>query len=380
MYFIPFVAAAAAGTFWYWQLRTTDGSPILHAVSVLVIACPCALGLATPVAVLAGTGMAARKGILIKGGYVLERMLKVDTVVLDKTGTITEGKMSVTEILGDRIATLQYGASAEQGSEHLMGSAIVRHAHEQSIELFPLDSCQAVPGQGIIATMNRTRILVGKKTLLEQEGVRIPSAFDAEANNQERKGTTVVWVSRDTIVLGALALMDHPRPDAENAIERLHAMNLAVAMVTGDNQATAESIANQTGIRSVRAGMLPAEKAAMISGMRDRGHVVLMVGDGINDAPALAAADVGMAMATGSDIAMESAGVVLMSSNLMSAVMTLEMSKRTFAIIQQNLFWAFLYNIAAIPLAMAGLLSPIVAAAAMALSSVAVVTNSLRLR
>lgn len=393
-YFIPFVIAASGFTFWYWYRYFYADQSLLNAVSVLVIACPCALGLATPVAVLAGTGSAARKGILIKGGDILERMHKIDTVVLDKTGTITTGKMSVVEVRSaecgvgreqlktknSKLETVQFAASAEQGSEHLMGSAIVRYAHEQGIQLFPFDAFRAVPGQGIGATVQGSSVLVGKRTYLEASGIAIGPEVVREAEQIEQTGKTVVWVARGDDFLGLLALMDVPKEDSQDAISRLKRMKIDVTMVTGDNAGTAQAIAGQTGIASVIAGVLPQGKSEEIVRLRAQGRVVAMVGDGINDAPALAAADIGIAMASGSDIAMESADVVLMRSDLNSVVEAVALSRKTFRIIKQNLFWAFFYNVAAIPLAMAGLLNPIVAAAAMAISSVTVVMNSLRLR
>ncbi len=393
-YFIPFVIAASGFTFWFWYRYFYADQSLLNAVSVLVIACPCALGLATPVAILAGTGSAARKGILIKGGDILERMHKVDTVVLDKTGTITTGKMSVVEVRNaecgvgseqlktknSKLETVQFAASAEQGSEHLMGSAIVRYAHEKGFQLFPFDAFRAVPGQGIEASVQGSRVLVGKRVLLESNGIVLDPATLRKAAEIEQTGKTVVWVARGDEFLGLLALMDVPKEDSQEAIRQLKRMKIDVTMITGDNSGTAQAIAGQTGITSVIAGVLPQGKSEEINRLRAQGKVVAMVGDGINDAPALAAADIGIAMASGSDIAMESADVVLMRSDLNSVVQALELSRRTFRIIKQNLFWAFFYNVAAIPLAMAGLLNPIVAAAAMAISSVTVVMNSLRLR
>jgi Cu+-exporting ATPase len=382
-------------TFLYWSQQSRGAAPILHAVTVLVIACPCALGLATPFAVLAGTGMAARSGILVKGGAILERLHKVDTIVLDKTGTITTGRMKVVEVRSAECGmrnenselrtlnaelTIQYAASAEQGSEHLVGRAIVYYAQEQGIPLLTHQSFQALPGLGVLATIQGALIRVGKRVFLEHAGVPIEPEIATEAERLEHDGKTVVWVSRDKAVLGIITLMDIPKKDAQNAIEQLKDMKIDIIMITGDNQTTANSIAEKTGIHNVRAGIFPAGKSEEILRLQAAGKVVAMVGDGINDAPALAAADVGMAMAEGSDIAMESADVVLMRSDLSSVVRALVVSRKTFRIIKQNLFWAFFYNVAAIPLATAGVLSPIVAAAAMAMSSVTVVMNSLRLR
>jgi Cu+-exporting ATPase len=321
-------------------------------------------------------------------------MHRVDTVVLDKTGTITTGKMSVvevrsatTKVQGSRFKVqegknelLQYASSAEQGSEHLMGSAIVRYAQEQHVQLFPCDAFRAIPGQGVEASVQGLRVLVGKRTFLEANGIAIGPAIVQEAEQLEQTGKTVVWVARGKDFLGFLVLMDVPKEDAKEAVHLLKRMNIGVTMVTGDNIGTAQAIADQTGIASIIAGVLPAGKSEEIARLRARGRVVAMAGDGINDAPALVAADIGIAMASGSDIAMESADVVLMRSDLKSVVQAIELSRTTFRIIKQNLFWAFFYNGAAIPLAMAGMLNPIVAAAAMAISSVTVVMNSLRIR
>ena len=369
-------------------------------MSVLVIACPCALGLATPVAVLAGTGRAARSGILIKGGDVLERMHKVNTVVMDKTGTLTTGKMQVVEVRnleqadrvgvadGNAVASIQnrsekiilYAASAEQGSEHLLGAAIVRYARDKGISPLSSGGFQAVPGQGVRAMVEGKQVLVGKQSLLEQEDIVVYPEIVAEAEVLEQSGRTVVFVSQEKVLLGMIALMDSPKPDAAFAVERLKRMGMEVVMITGDNRTTADVIAKRTGIEKVLSGVLPSGKSEEVTKLRTEGRVVAMVGDGINDAPALAAADVGVAMSAGSDIAMESASMVLMRSDLTGVVQAIELSRKTFRVIKQNLFWAFFYNVAAIPLAMAGLLHPIVAAGAMALSSVTVVTNSLRLR
>ncbi len=414
-YFIPFVLSVAAGTFFYWSRMQGAGSystAMLNAVSVLVIACPCALGLATPVAILSGTGSAARRGILIKGGDVLERLHKVDTVIMDKTGTLTTGKMSVVDVRaveqadcvgvrnGNTVASIQkrglpndklktqnprletvlYAASAEQGSEHLLGAAIVDYAKEQGIPLLKVEGFQAVPGQGVRAMIADMPVLVGKRTLLGKKDVVIYPEIADEAEALEHGGRTVVFVARDKALLGIIALMDSPKPDAAQAVAGLKDKGVDVVMITGDNRTTAEVIAEATGIERVRSGILPSGKADEIRRLRSKGNIVAMVGDGINDAPALAAADVGIAMAAGSDVAIESADVVLLRPGLMGIVEAFELSRRTFRVIKQNLFWAFFYNVAALPLAVSGVLNPIVAAAAMAVSSVTVVTNSLRLK
>lgn len=387
-WFIPLVIAASAGTGWYWVQHATGTTAVLNAVSVLVIACPCALGLATPVAVLAGTGRAARKGILIKGGDILERLHKVDAVVLDKTGTVTTGKMSIVEVQcaergargDDAITLLMYAASAEQGSDHPMGKAIVRHAGEQGIRIPTAQNVFAAPGQGITAYVGGSAVRVGKRDFLERNAVWVSSDTIARADAMEQGGMTVAWVSRDKTLLGIIGVMDKPRQEASAAIEQLKSMKIDITMITGDNEITARAIAEKTGIRSVRAGVSPPGKSEHINILKDEGKVVAMVGDGINDAPALAVADVGMAMATGTDIAMESADVVLMRSDLSSVAEAIILSRKTLSVIRKNLFGAFFYNVIAIPFAMAGVLNPIIAAAAMAMSSVTVVLNSLRLR
>ena len=381
-YFIPFVLVIAVATFWYWNRFFYPTHSILIAVSVLVISCPCALGLATPVAVLAGMGAAARRGILFKGGDILERMHKVDTVVLDKTGTITAGKMRVSDVQGPESeeAILRFAASAEQGSEHLLGQAIVAGARERDIALHRPEEFTALPGQGASALVNGQLTLVGKRTLLEQRGITVAAAVMIAAERLEKDGRTVVYVSRSNEVLGVIGLMDAPKPDAAAAVLRLKRAGTTVVMITGDNQETARIIGERTGIDLVRSGVLPEGKAEEVLALQRSGRIVAMAGDGINDAPALSAADVGIAMASGTDIAMESANVVIMRSDLTGVADALDLSRRTFRVISQNLFWAYFYNLAALPLAMAGFLNPIIAAAAMAVSSITVVLNSLRLR
>jgi P-type Cu2+ transporter len=399
-YFIPVILAVAAATFGYWSMQGGGNSAaaMLSAVSVLVIACPCALGLATPVAILAGTGRAARRGILIKGGDVLERMRAVRVVVFDKTGTLTTGKMGVEEVwsVGSKIGMrnaecgvrneereselLQLAASAEQASEHLLGAAIVNHAKDQGVELLPAGDFRALPGQGVRATVDGKRIFVGKKEMLGGEGVHIPSDAEEAAQQLEEQGMTVVFVARAGKLIGYIALMDAPRSEASATVNRFKKLGMDVMMITGDNEATAHVVASGMGIEKVLAGVLPGGKADAVRQIRRQGKAVAMVGDGINDAPALAAADVGIAMSSGSDVAIESAGVVLVRRDLETAVEAFEISRKTLRIIKQNLFWAFFYNVAAVPLAVSGMLVPVVAAAAMVVSSVSVVTNSLRAR
>lgn len=390
-WFIPVILAVAAATFVYWSLQGDgDGAvAMLSAVSVLVIACPCALGLATPVAILAGTGRAARRGILIKGGDVLERMQTVRVVVFDKTGTITTGKIGVVGVWSSEFGVrgeqreselLQLAASAEQTSEHLLGAAIVKHAKQQGIPLLSSSEFRALPGQGVRASVDGQPVIVGREDLLRHEGVQVPQEILDKTKELEKQGRTVVFVARSSILTGFIALMDAPRSEASGTVARIKNLGMDVMMITGDNEATARVVASRTGIHKVLAGVLPGGKADAVRRIRQEGRAVAMVGDGINDAPALAAADVGIAMSTGSDVAIESAGVVLVRRDLGTAAEAFEISRKTLRVIKQNLFWAFFYNIAAVPLAVSGMLVPVVAAAAMVVSSVSVVTNSLRAR
>jgi Cu2+-exporting ATPase len=385
-YFIPVIILLAAASFWYWRYEVPQGKALLIAVSVLVISCPCALGLATPVAILAGTGSAARRGILIKGGDILERLHKVDTIVLDKTGTITTGKLTVVEVWTgtDGILSpgelLQIAASVERSSEHLIGSAIVSSAKEAGMSLLPAGSFRAFPGQGAYAEVGGLPVLVGKADLLRQESIDIPAIVLERAAHLERQGRTVVYIARGRVVLGIIALMDTPKRDAAAAVARLKRRNIKISLITGDNAATAAAIGRTIGIERILSGVMPENKADEIMKLRRTGGVVAMIGDGINDAPALASSDVGIAMASGSDIAVDSAHIVLLRSDMQSVADALDLSCRTFRVVRQNLFWAFFYNATAVPLAMAGVLTPIVSAAAMSVSSVTVVLNSLRLK
>jgi Cu2+-exporting ATPase len=387
-YFVPAVVLVASATFLYWSHYLAPGVALQIAVSVLVIACPCALGLATPVAIVAGTGKAAKQGILVKGGDVLEELHRIRTVVFDKTGTLTTGRMTVSEVTamvdgretrgGQR--ALLYAASAEEGSEHLLGKAIVEHAKEQGLALLPAGNFTALPGLGARAEVDGEQVFVGKKELLEGQGIAMPGELAERARRMEEQKNTVVYVAKEGEVLGLIALRDAPRRDATEALRRLRRENIETVMITGDNEDTARSVAREMGVESLFANVLPEGKAREVEGLRKSRGKVAMVGDGINDAPALAAADVGIAMATGSDIAMESADIVLMRPALSAVADAVKLSRKTFRVVRQNLFWAFFYNVVAIPLAVMGLLHPIIAAGAMAMSSVSVVANSLRLR
>ena len=390
-YFVPVVICIAIATFVLWFDLSPPGSRLTMAlltfVSVLIIACPCALGLATPTAIMVGTGRGAQSGILIKGGEALETAHKLTTVVLDKTGTITRGVPSVTDIVAqdlDDRTLLQLAASAEVGSEHPLGEAIVRSAGEQGLSRLPVTAFNAIPGQGIEATVDGKQILIGTPLLLQERGIE---PAQTAAHRLADEGKTPVYLAVDGRFAGIIAIADPVKDGSRAAIQRLHALGLEVIMLTGDNSRTAGAIARQVGVDRVLAEVLPQGKGEEIRKLQAEGKIVAMVGDGINDAPALAQADVGIAMGSGTDVAMEAADITLVRGDLSGVVSSIALSRATIANIKQNLFFAFFYNILGIPLA-AGvlfpftgwLLSPIIASLAMALSSVSVVTNALRLR
>ena len=385
--FVPVVVAIAALSFAGWLVAGAGfGEAVIHAVSVLVIACPCALGLATPTALMVGTGAAARAGILIKDAEALERAHAVDLVVFDKTGTLTEGRPEVREVWassGDEDALLASAAAAQGGSEHPLGQAMVRAAAERELELPPLDAFTALPGRGVEASVGGREMCLGSRRWMAERGVET-AALEPRAVALEERGMTVVWLAGDgedrTQPLGIIAIGDSARSGAAAAVARLVEQGIEVAMLTGDDSRTAGVVASELGITRVIAEVLPEDKAREVEALRGRGRVVAMVGDGVNDAPALAAADVGFAMASGTDVAMHTAGVTLMRSEPSLVADALSVSHVTTRKIRQNLFWAFVYNAAGLPLAALGYLSPVVAGAAMAMSSVSVVTNSLLLR
>jgi Cu+-exporting ATPase len=389
-YFVPVVIliAVLAGLAWYLSgMSLTFALTIL--ITVLVIACPCALGLATPTAIMVGAGKGAEYGVLIKGGEALETAHQVKMVVLDKTGTITEGKPKVTDLLvvegGNEHDLLQWSASVEKGSEHPLGEAIVQRAQEENLSFFPVENFLALPGHGIEGEIAGRKVLLGNKKLMGERGIEI--ILQADADRLAEEGKTPMFVAIDQKLAGIIAVADVMKPSSKRAVEKIHAMGIEVVMITGDNRRTAEAIATQVGIDRVLAEVLPQDKASEIKKLQAEGVKVAMVGDGINDAPALAQADIGMAIGSGTDVAMESADIVLMRSDLMDVVTAIQLSKKTIRNIKQNLFWAFAYNSAGIPIA-AGLLylfggpllNPIIAAGAMAFSSVSVVTNALRLK
>ncbi|MBC8086816.1 MAG: copper-translocating P-type ATPase [Phycisphaerae bacterium] len=393
--FVPVVISIAIATFvvWYVAADTAAGvRAFAAAVAVLIIACPCAMGLAVPTAVMVSTGKGAALGVLIKGGEALQRAGDVRTAVVDKTGTVTEGKPAVTEIVlvtpGTRTedALLSLVASLESVSEHPLADAILRHAKSRNLVLSVPDGFNAVPGRGALGVVNDAALSVGNAALMHDYAIDI-GPLEADAVRVANAGNTPMYIAIDGQLAGLIAVADPIRPTSREAIARLRTMGLDVVMLTGDNEHTARAIAREAGIESVVAGVLPEGKVAEIRRLQQGGHVVAMIGDGINDAPALAQADVGMAIGSGTDIAAEAADVVLMRGDLRSVAHAIELSRRTMRTMKQNLFWAFIYNVVGIPIA-AGvlyptfglLLSPILASAAMAFSSVSVVMNSLRLR
>ncbi|NLW43955.1 MAG: copper-translocating P-type ATPase [Syntrophomonadaceae bacterium] len=389
-YFVPAVIAIAILTFvvWYWVIgEGTLARALINATAVLVIACPCAMGLATPTSVMVGTGRGAENGVLFRGGEHLERTHKVDTVVLDKTGTITKGEPVLVDVIaapafaGREDELLQWAAQAEYMSEHPIAEAIVKGVGERLKGFQPAapDEFRAIPGKGIQTRQEGRVIHIGTRRFLREHQVDITSLQKA-VDELEQAGKTAVLMAVDGQVAAALAVADTVKEHSAEAIRELRESGIEVWMITGDNRRTAEAIARQVGIEHVLAEVLPEDKAREIKRLRDQGRVVAMVGDGINDAPALATADVGIAVGTGTDVAMEAADITLMRGDLRSIVTAIRLSRATMRNIKQNLFWAFIYNIIGIPVAAAGFLNPVIAGAAMALSSVSVVSNALRLK
>ena len=382
--FVPAVVILAVLTFWVWfvLLEASFVTSLLYGVAVLIIACPCALGLATPTALMVGTGRSAKMGVLLKNGTVLQEIQKVQTLVFDKTGTLTEGKPVVTDIIGDETEVLGLAASLEEASQHPLAEAIVKRASEAGLEFHTVENFQALHGKGVSGQIAGKQVLLGNAKMLD--GMDISSAYQEKLEELEKEAKTVVFLAVDNEIKGLLALQDIPKENAKLAISQLKKRGLKTVMLTGDNAGVARAIADQIGIEEVIAGVLPEEKAHEIHKLQSAGKVAF-VGDGINDAPALSVADVGIAMGAGTDIAIESADLVLTTNNLLGVVRAFDMSKKTFNRILLNLFWAFIYNVVGIPIA-AGVfsgvglaLNPELAGLAMAFSSVSVLTSSLML-
>lgn len=390
--FVPVVLVVALLTLlgWLWSGASAE-TAIIHAVAVLVIACPCALGLATPAAIMAGTGVAAKHGILIKDAQALELAHKVDTVAFDKTGTLTVGRPHLTafEVVPgrDEPTLLAAAASLQSGSEHALARAVVRAAQARQLAVVAPDNVRAVPGRGSEGEVGVTSYLIGSLRWMDELRVSLGPLAVRAAALQQQGATVSAMVERTTQGLTLRALLafgDEPKPGAKEALAALRARGIRTVMISGDNRAAAEAMARRLGLRAeegeVLAEVLPADKAAKVAELRTGNHTVAMVGDGVNDAPALAAADVGLAMGNGTDVAMHAAGITLMRGDPLLVAAALDVSDRTVAKIRQNLFWAFIYNVAGIPLAALGYLNPVIAGAAMAMSSVSVMSNALLLR
>jgi len=384
--FVPVVIGIALLTFLGWGLGTGEWeAAILNAVAVLVIACPCALGLATPTAIMAGTGVAARHGVLIKDAEALEVAHDIRIVAFDKTGTLTEGHPELVAheaADGNASALLEAAAAVQAGSEHPLARAVVNAARQAGIGLRSASELRAIAGRGVAANVDGRELRLGSSRFMRELSVPL-GRFDALATRLQSEGRTISWLADVTdrpTLLGLLAFGDPPKANAEAAIRQLHARGIRTVLVTGDNRGSAEAVARALKIDTVRAEVLPEDKAAIVAALKSEGQRVAMVGDGINDAPALAAADVGMAMSTGTDVAMHAAGITLMRGDPLLVADAIDISRRTYAKIRQNLFWAFAYNVVGIPLAAFGMLDPVIAGAAMAFSSVSVVSNALLLR
>ena len=398
-YFVPAVLILSIATFVLWYVFGSFSYAFVNMIAVMIIACPCALGLATPTAIMVGTGKGAENGILVKDAQTLEILNKVRIIIFDKTGTLTKGEPEVADIISfqdqefDTKEVLKISASLEQGSEHALAEAILKKSKDQKIVLKRTKDFEAYPGKGISGVVESKKYYLGNKALMKQINVSVKDSLD-KVEELESSGKTVVYLAQGTNVVGVVAIADTLKPNAREAVGLLKKKRIEVVMITGDNLRTAKAVAKDVGIENVMAEVLPEEKAKKVKELKDKGvkqghksQYVAFVGDGINDAPALASADVGIAMGTGTDVAMESAGITLLNKDLRSVNSAIELSRKTFSIIKQNLFWAFGYNTVLIPVAMGGLypfwgilLNPELAAFAMAASSISVVSNSLRLK
>ncbi|MEK6853032.1 MAG: heavy metal translocating P-type ATPase, partial [Nanoarchaeota archaeon] len=382
-YFVPAVIFIALVTFVLWIIFNTFVPALTAAIAVLVIACPCAIGLATPTAVMVGTGKGAENGILIKGGEALEKVGKLNVIVLDKTGTLTKGKPEVTNIikLGQHTEKdiLLLAAIAEKNSEHPLADAIVNKALSRGLKIGEAKNFRAYPGQGIMAEYRNMYIAIGNRKFFEKYG-KIEEEVEQKISELEEKGRTVMLIAVNKKIAGLIGVADTLKENAYETIMKLKEMELEVYMLTGDNERTAKAIAKEAGIEKVIANVLPAEKIERIKEFQEQGKIVSMVGDGINDAPALTQADIGIAIGSGTDVAIEAGNIVIIGKDLREIVKAINLSKKTIGKVKQNLFWAYFYNVVAIPVAALGLLNPEIAGAAMALSSVSVVTSSLLLK
>jgi heavy metal translocating P-type ATPase len=391
--FVPVVIVIAMGAFLAWGLFTSpehawDDSQWITgmraAVAVLVIACPCALGLATPTAIMVGTGIGAERGILIKNAEVFERTRKLDVIVLDKTGTLTEGRPAVMEAVPTGVMSeatlLTLAAAAERNSEHPLSRAIVDAAIESGYELPPAEDFSAITARGVESTVEGKRVVAGNRALMEERGIPVDDAVGTEADRLEDTGRTVIYAAIDGRIEGVVGIADAIKPTARRAVETLQSLGLSVMMMTGDNERAAKAVAQAVGVDEYRAGARPEDKLAFVRETQGMGLAVAMVGDGVNDAPALAQADIGIAMSTGTDVAIEAGDITLLHGDISKVAEAIALSRQTLTTIKQNLGWAFGYNVVAIPIAALGLLNPIIAGAAMAFSSVSVMSNSLRLR
>jgi len=380
-YFVPAVLIVSACTLLIWWAIGFPGHGVINAVAVLIIACPCALGLATPTVILVATGLGAERGLLYKDASAIERAEKLQTIIFDKTGTLTEGNPRVTDVYPfggvDEFKVLKIAMILENNSQHPIATSIVKHGASKGLKSGPLTSFQFVSGKGVVGEIEGTKYYVGSPAFAEEMQQDISQE---QVKKFEMEGKTVCLVWSQYALLGVIAVMDPLRKNSTEAVHRLHRMGIHTVMMTGDNKQTAKAIASQVGIEHYEAEVLPDKKAEKVKELMKAGRVVGMVGDGINDAPALAAADVGFAISTGSDIAIEAADITLVRDDLLGVIKAIELSKASFHKIRQNLFFAFIYNILGIPLAALGILNPMIAAAAMALSSVSVVGNALLLK